>query len=171
MFCSLKFFAQVALFMLHTILQKACEAAHWDYGEAWLIQPGNEFLQLDDAWFVHSDLTADRKQAWEQFRACSEKFFLRLGEGLPGRVGESQQPEWIVDVSAQSESYFLRNKIAIAFGAKAGFAIPIALESQSAVLAFFLSEARSPDDWRMGTTQAAAQAAIGQLAESNHLTG
>ena len=151
--------------MLHAILQKACEAADWDYGEAWLILPDSEVLQLDDAWFVHSDLTDDRKRAWEQFRACSEKFVLRLGEGLPGRVGKSQRPEWVDDVSAQSESYFLRNQIAIAFGAKAGYGLPIALESESAVLVFFLSETRSPDRARMMATQAA----IGQRIE--HVAG
>jgi hypothetical protein len=141
--------------MLNTILQKACEAADWDYGEVWLLDRNTEILHLDDAWFLRADLTADRKRAWEQFRACSEKFALRLGEGIPGRVGQLQQSEWIDNVSVQSESYFLRNQIAIAFGVKAGFGLPLSTNAGSVVLVFFLAEAQPRNDSRIAATQAA----------------
>jgi hypothetical protein len=61
----------------------------------------------------------------EQFRLCSEGFVLSPGEGLPGRVWLSEQPEWIADATAQSESYWLRNQLARAFDIGAGFGVPI----------------------------------------------
>lgn len=148
--------------MLHTILQQACEAANWDYGEAWLIQNDTDLLQLSPAWCVHPGLPAERQRAWEQFRACSEEFVLRLGEGLPGRVGQTQQPEWVDDVSVQSESYFLRNQIAIAFGAKAGFGIPLNAQP-SIILVFFRSAAQAQDPQRTAATAAAIAQAVKNL--------
>jgi hypothetical protein len=141
--------------MLRTLLQQACETANWEYGEAWSVEPESDLLQISPDWFVHPSLAADRQRAWEQFRACSEKFVLHLGEGLPGRVGQTRQPEWIEDVSVQSESYFLRNQIAIAFGAKAGFGILLCAEPKLVILVFFLSEALSQDDRRIAATEAA----------------
>jgi hypothetical protein len=160
--------------MLNTILRKACEAADWDYGEVWFIDRDTEILHLGDAWFVRAGLSADRKRSWEQFRACSEKFALRLGEGIPGRVGQFQRPEWIDDVSVQSESYFLRNQIAIAFGVKAGFGLPLGTNSGSVVLVFFLSEAQPQDDSRIAATQAAiAQMELEhqEIVEADHSLG
>ncbi|MBD3884377.1 GAF domain-containing protein [Phormidium tenue FACHB-886] len=148
--------------MLHTILQQACEAANWDYGEAWFVQKDTALLQLSPAWFVHPGLAAERQRAWEQFRLCSEEFVLHLGEGLPGRVGQTQQPEWVDDVSAQSESYFLRNQIAIAFGAKAGFGIPLNVKPR-VILVFFLSQAQAQDPQRIAATEAAITEAMKNL--------
>jgi hypothetical protein len=97
---------------------------------------------------------SDRQLAWEQFRACSEEFVLHPGEGLPGRVWSSQQPEWIVDVSIQSESYFLRNQIAKAFGAKSAFGVPVVEGQVGVVLAFFMSKVWDNNSQLMASTQA-----------------
>lgn len=59
----------------------------------------------------------------------------------------SQPTEWIVDVSAQSESYFLRNQIAKAFGAKPASVC-------QAVVAFFKSEAQNQNAQLMAATEA-----------------
>jgi hypothetical protein len=50
------------------------------------------------------------------------------------------------DVSAQSETYFLRNQIAKALNVKAAFGVPILVNFQVlAVIVFFMSQARSLD--------------------------
>jgi signal transduction protein with GAF and PtsI domain len=90
-----------------------------------------------------------------QLQVCSRGFLLHLGEGLPGRVWKSQQPEWLEDASTQSETYFLRNQIAKALSVKAGLGIPMMMDSQVvAVVVFFMSRARSLDPDLVDRTQA-----------------
>jgi hypothetical protein len=139
------------------ILQQVCQTTDWEYGEVWLTKIDSPILELSPAWYVSAQLDNDRQLAWKQFRYCSEKFILRIGEGLPGRVWASQTTEWIVDVSAQSESYFLRNQIAKAFGAKASFGLVINTEDMQdmqAVVAFFKSEAQNQNSQLMAATEA-----------------
>jgi hypothetical protein len=139
---------------LTRILQQVCQTTEWEYGEAWLPKIDSPILELTSAWYVSAQLENDRQLAWKQFRYCSEKFILRIGEGLPGRVWASQTTEWIVDVSAQTESYFLRNQIAKAFGAKASFGLAINTKDVQAVVAFFKSEAQNQNSQLMAATEA-----------------
>lgn len=136
------------------ILQQVCQTTDWEYGEVWLPKIDSPILELSPAWYVNAQLDNDRQLSWKQFRYCSEKFILRIGEGLPGRVWASQTTEWIVDVSAQSESYFLRNQIAKAFGARASFGLPINTKDIQAVVAFFKSEAQNQNSQLMAATEA-----------------
>jgi hypothetical protein len=136
------------------MLRQVCQTTDWEYGEVWLPKIDSPILELSSAWYVSTQLDTDRQLAWRQFRYCSEKFILRIGEGLPGRVWASQTPEWIVDVSAQTESYFLRNQIAIAFGAKASFGLPINTKDMQAVVAFFKSETQNQNLQLMAATEA-----------------
>lgn len=120
-------------------LRRVCETTEWEYGEVWMPNADNTVLELNPAWYVNPELEGDRLLAWRQFRYCSEEFVLHPGEGLPGRVWSSQDPKWIADVSAQSESYFLRNQIARAFGAKAGFGLLVGTEQGPIIFVFFMS--------------------------------
>lgn len=134
------------------ILQQVCETTEWEYGEAWLPAADGTVLELSPVWYVNTELKDDRRVAWQQFRDCSEKFVLRTGEGLPGRVWASQTPEWIANVSVESESYFLRNQIAKAFGVRASFGLPIRTREVQAVLSFFKSQAQSQNMQLMAAT-------------------
>ncbi|MBD2066116.1 GAF domain-containing protein [Leptolyngbya sp. FACHB-671] len=136
------------------ILQQVCQTTNWEYGEVWLPKIDSPILELSPAWHISVQVDNDRQLAWNQFRYCSEKFILQIGEGLPGRVWASQTTEWIVDVSAQSESYFLRNQIAKAFGAKASFGLPINTKDIQAVVAFFKAEAQNQNSQLMAATEA-----------------
>ena len=136
------------------ILQQVCQTTDWEYGEVWLPMIDSPILELSPAWYIKTQLDNNYQLAWRQFRYCSERFILRLGEGLPGRVWASQTTEWIVDVSAESESYFLRNQIAKAFGAKASFGLPINTKNMQAVVAFFKSEAQNHNSQLMAATKA-----------------
>ena len=105
------------------------------YGEIWLPQAENELLELSSDYYI---VEGNRSADLELFHQCSQDFILSKGEGLPGRVWLNQEPEWILDVSAESESYFLRNKIAGVCGVKTGLAIPVSLEEKVLmILAFF----------------------------------
>lgn len=136
-----------------SILQQVCEETKWEYGEVWL-PTTDTILELNPAWYISSRVRDNRQVAWEQFWYCSESFIFPLGEGLPGRVWQTQTSEWIADVSAQSESYFLRNQIAKAFGARAGFGIPIVERNILAIFVFFMSEIWEQDRSMIAATEA-----------------
>jgi hypothetical protein len=60
------------------------------------------------------------------------------------------------DASAESETYFLRNQVAKAFGVKAGLALPILVNSQvRTVVVFFMLEAAAEDKGLVELTQTA----------------
>ncbi|MEP0818314.1 MULTISPECIES: GAF domain-containing protein [Trichocoleus] len=149
-------------FVLAAMLETACETMNWEYGEAW-IAIDDKVLQISSTWQTQTRLSRDRKLDWESFHACSQKFVLHAAEGLPGRVWASQTPEWMVDVSAESESYFLRHQIAKAFGAKAGLGLPVIIEQLQVVLVFFRSEAHSRDQQCIDLTEAAVAQIQAQL--------
>ena len=120
---------------LYKAIALICKTGNWDYGEAWI--PVSNILELSPVWYSQPDT-----EAIEKFRLCSEAFVIPPNQGLPGRVWSKGQPEWIVDVSARSETYFLRNQIAKACGVKAGFGIPIKCDRQIVlVLVFFMRTA------------------------------
>lgn len=121
---------------LYKAIKLVCKTGEWDYGEAW-ISTDERILELSPVWYSRPDT-----EAIETFRLCSEAFVIPPNQGLPGRVWAKGQPEWIVDVSARSETYFLRNQIAKACGVKAGFGIPIKCDRQViVVLVFFMRTA------------------------------
>lgn len=136
------------------ILQQVCLTTEWEYGEVWLPKINSPILELSSDWYVSIQLNDDRLLAWKQFRYCSEKFVLQVGEGLPGRVWASQTAEWIRDVSDPSESYFLRNEIAKAFKARASFGLPINTKDMQAIVVFFNSEAREENPQLIAATEA-----------------
>ncbi|HEY9636952.1 MAG TPA: GAF domain-containing protein [Coleofasciculaceae cyanobacterium] len=141
---------------LAVTLSQVCEFTDWDYGEAWISDRDDTILKLHSAWCVHTYRESACVLALEQFRNCSEGFILHPSEGLPGRVWSSQQPEWMSDASAESETYFLRNQIAKAFAVKAGLGVPILVNSQMrAVFCFFMLEARAEDKQLVEFTLAA----------------
>jgi GAF domain-containing protein len=141
---------------LAVTLTQVCEFTDWEYGEAWICAHDETILKLHPAWCVRTDKDSNSIVALEQFRNCSKGFILHPAEGLPGRVWSSQQPEWMSDASAESETYFLRNQIAKAFGVKAGLGLPILVQSQvRTVVVFFMLEAAAEDQGLVELTQAA----------------
>jgi putative methionine-R-sulfoxide reductase with GAF domain len=140
------------------LLSIICAQTDWQYGEFWIPDPTHQLLELSPAWCIDFALESHQQLAWSQFQMCSRSFVLRFGEGMPGRVWQSQQAEWIDDVSAETERYFLRDQIARAMAVKAGFGMPIRVHSQTiAVVVFFMSKARSPDQELIAKTQALAE--------------
>lgn len=127
--------------VLNATLRTVCESINWDYAEAWLPEQESPILELSPAWYVNPKRSVEQVSDLEKFRLCSEDFILSPGVGLPGRVWSSQQPEWILDISAESETYFLRHYIAKAFGIKTGLGVPILDRDRAiAILVFFQSQ-------------------------------
>lgn len=142
---------------LRTTIETICQATDWNYSEIWFPVLNQRILRLSPVWCLN---TQNREQirSLEQFWECSKAFVLLPGEGLPGRVWSSQKFEWIEDVSAESETYFLRYKIAKAFGVKAGLGVPLLLNAQiQIVFVFFMLEARKADRPLIERTQNAVR--------------
>ncbi|MEP0891590.1 PAS domain S-box protein [Leptolyngbya sp. NM2-A1] len=141
---------------LHSVLQQVCELTDWSIGEAWLPSEDEQTLYCAAIW--HNQETPQEQAFW----SITREFRPRRGSGLPGRVWQQQQPEWIPDVSVQSPQEFLRLQAALGLGIKAGLAVPILAgqrlpsraaiassdhraESVVAVLCFFMFESRPED--------------------------
>ncbi|MBD2576710.1 GAF domain-containing protein [Oscillatoria sp. FACHB-1406] len=127
-------------------LSRACQAINWDYAEVWISNPETKLLELSPVWYGHQSRNSARLDDLRKFQACSEKIVLSMDEGLPGRIWRSQQPQWIDDVSVQSESYFLRNQIAKAFNLKAGFGFPIFCDRCSIAIVIFFTDRACEED-------------------------
>ncbi|MBI5777973.1 MAG: response regulator [Planctomycetes bacterium] len=118
------------------------ETIGWDYGEVWVPDRDNKTLRC-----LSSHCADDLKIS--KFRQVTESTDFRFNTGLPGRVWSSGRYEWIPDISAVSDTVFLRNKAAQEAGLKACFGIPIINgEKALAVLVFCASESL-PEDKRL----------------------
>ncbi len=128
--------------ILAATLDRVCHAIDWDYGEIWVPNREETLLEISPIWYGHQSRSSARLDTLEKFKICSENFALSIDEGLPGRIWRSRQPEWINDVSIQSENYFLRNQIAKAFNVKAGFGFPVFCDLEIlGILIFFTDRA------------------------------
>ncbi|MEH2197368.1 PAS domain S-box protein [Nostoc sp.] len=115
---------------LALVLRLICHTIGWDFGEAW-IPNENGTLEHSLGWY-------GEESSLEEFCRQSQTVKFPLGVGLPGRVWQNQQPEWIEDVSQVTKPIFLRSQQAAKVGLKAGFGVPILSGKQVlAVLVFF----------------------------------
>lgn len=138
-------------------LSQVCEVTGWEYGEAWIPSQERTVLELSPAWCQNTDEKQASSLNIEQFRLCTEGFIFPPAVGLPGRVWVSQEPEWIRDASAFSETFFLRNQIAKAFRIKAGYGVPVFDRQEvKAVIVFFTSKDCQEDRQLVELAQAAA---------------
>ena len=125
---------------LKLIFKEICQLTNFSYGEIWFPNEENDYLELSSNYYVMSDI---HQYNLELFHECSQGFIMSKGEGLPGRVFLSKESEWMLDVSAESEDGFLRNKIAGVCGVKTGFAIPVKIEEKVLmIMAFFTCNLR-----------------------------
>ncbi|MEH2239007.1 PAS domain S-box protein [Nostoc sp.] len=115
---------------LVVVLRLICHTIGWDFGEAW--------ISNEDGTLEHSLRWYGEESSLEEFCRQSQTLKFALGVGLPGRVWQSQEPEWIEDVSQVTQPIFLRSQQAAKVGLKAGFGVPILAGNQVlAVLVFF----------------------------------
>ncbi|OKH38127.1 hypothetical protein NIES2119_11265 [[Phormidium ambiguum] IAM M-71] len=118
---------------LTVTLNLLCQHINWDFGEAWIVDDDRK-LNYSPGWY-----SGDRRL--EKFVEYSQKLKLLPGEGLPGRVFQSGNPEWIEDLSLTEETGFLRTEISAKLGLKSCFAVPIKGDNEPlAVLVFFNEE-------------------------------
>lgn len=116
-----------------------CESIGWPIGHVYMMsEDDNATLETTDIWYL-----ADQ-DAFAAFRSATKQTKFSRGVGLPGKVLQTGEPEWIVDIT--SESNFLRVSHASDIGVKSAFAFPIKIRGETmAVLEFFTNETLAVD--------------------------
>jgi two-component system, cell cycle sensor histidine kinase and response regulator CckA len=105
------------------------ERLGWDTGAFWIDDPDSDLLQPVGTW--HSD---DR---FAPFAAATARARFTRSTGLPGRVLQSGEPQWIRDVTADPD--FPRARAAADAGLRSAFAFPVCAGSDSLGAIEFLS--------------------------------
>jgi PAS domain S-box-containing protein len=125
-------------------LDQVCEYTGWPVGHAYVLASnGREELVPTTIWHL------GRPEEFESFVRATETTPLAAGAGLPGRVLAGKEPQWIMDVT--TDDNFPRAKAAEAIEVKGAFAFPVLSSARVvAVLEFFASEPREPDDMLLG---------------------
>ena len=116
---------------LEKTLNKVCLHTSWPVGHAYILSNEDPDLLLPTKiWYLKNH------EFFGAFKEITEQTPLPKGVGLPGRVFQSREATWIIDV--MKDQNFPRNKIAVDIGVHSAFAFPI-LEHGNiiAVLEFF----------------------------------
>ncbi len=115
---------------LQQVLDMFCETIGWAVGHIYLMDDKGKSLRPSGIWHL---MEADR---FTDFRDLTDQTNFAVGEGLPGRVAESREPDWIPDLLADQN--FPRKKLAERLGLKAGLGLPIVVKDKTiAVLEMF----------------------------------
>src|SRR6185369_6792239 len=128
-----------------------CAYTGWPIGHVYVLaSDGSRSMVPTSIWHL------DRPAEFESFVRVTEATRLAPGKGLPGRVLAGERPLWIMDVSRDDN--FPRAAAATDLGVKGAFAFPVLTGAGIvAVLEFFASEPKEPDD---GLLHAVAQIGI-----------
>jgi PAS domain S-box-containing protein len=149
---------------LQVALQKICEATGWDYGEAWVPSSKGDCLRYSTAWHIEdSALAALTKH--------SQTITFAPHIGLPGRVWQNQELEWLHDIPSQPELVFLRLNETNLTQISTGLGIPVIDNLQViAVLVFFIKDL-SGDQIRHVNLISGAALQIGSLIQRKSAEG
>ncbi|MDZ7953797.1 PAS domain S-box protein [Nostoc sp. DedQUE09] len=147
---------------LAVVLRLICHTIGWDFGEAWIPNKDRNVLEHSLGWYGY-------ESSLEEFCQQSQTVKFALGEGLPGRVWQSQEPEWIEDVSKVTQPVFLRSLQAAKVGFKAGFGVPILAGNQVLAVLVFFKRSSVLLDRRLLLLVSAVAAQLGGLIERKTL--
>lgn len=119
-------------------MQVICYHTGWPVGHLYLRDEDQDVLNPTKIWYLKDP------EKFDPFKKVTEATPLALGEGLPGRVVNSGNAEWIIDVL--KDKNFPRARQAIEIGVHAGFAFPILIGTKVVgVMEFFSEETLEPD--------------------------
>ncbi|HEU4881298.1 MAG TPA: GAF domain-containing protein, partial [Longimicrobium sp.] len=102
------------------VLEALCRTLEWDLAIFWSVD-GDGTLHSTASWGVP-------EVAGGGFEEASARMHFARGEGLPGRVWENGAPEWIPDVTRQTD--FPRRAAAVALGLCTAFAFPVVVGNE-----------------------------------------
>ncbi|MBE9205793.1 PAS domain S-box protein [Nostoc sp. LEGE 06077] len=141
---------------LKVVLRLICHSINWDFGEAWLPSDDGAVLEHSLVWYAEEiDL--------EEFSISSRTIKFALGEGLPGRIWQMRQPEWVEDVAAVGQPVFVRSQQATKVGLKAAFGVPILANGEVLAILVFFKRSAAVIDKRLLMLVGAVATQLGSL--------
>ena len=118
----------------------------WHVGHVYLPAGDGANLEPTRIWYPVDE------HAHAEFREVTEQTPFARGVGLPGRIWESGEPAWIVDV--QKDKNFPRSQLSRDLGLRGAFGFPIKIKGELvAVLEFFTEEEMTPDEQLLQTAR------------------
>jgi len=143
--------------ILQLCLDSVCELTGWPVGHAYLPRPGDP-PTLEPTAIWHGDLAE-----FAPLRAATEASTFTAGEGLPGRIWQTREPEWIADTRAHGA--FPRARLVEDVRVQSAFGFPIISGGEvMAILEFFSRDAAAPDARLMHIVRALGQQ-VGRVLE------
>jgi PAS domain S-box-containing protein len=115
-------------------LQAICEKTGWDFSESWVPNRSGDYLECAAIWH-RGQVVLNKRLDPEPFKTATRAPHV----GLPGRVWQNQEPEWIDDIADRSEPIESRLNLSQS-QVTMGFGIPI-IDNQQVitVLTFFMT--------------------------------
>ena len=106
--------------LIRLIMENICIYKHWPMGHAYSVQRNENGVVLRSMklWYSSSD-----DDLTQEFKAISESYVFKGGEGLPGRVFNTAAVQTIFDVTVDPN--FPRAKLAKDIGVRGAFAFPL----------------------------------------------
>ncbi|HIK31222.1 MAG TPA: response regulator [Oscillatoriales cyanobacterium M59_W2019_021] len=125
---------------LEVVLSQICQAIDWSCGEAWAIDRKTNRLSCSRGWYADSGFKCDATPE-------TPNLTFAIGEGLPGRVWSSQQPEWIEDLTREERNPCFHCQTEPLTPVKTALGVPIlGHQSVLAVLVFFSTKPLPPNE-------------------------
>jgi PAS domain S-box-containing protein len=123
------------------LLEAICTASGWRWGAIWT-PDRNDSLHVLNTWnnasFDHSE-----------FEEVSRRLSLKRGQGLPGSVWSSGNPQWVTDVAV--EENFPRGEVALRAELRGAICFPVSWQGNVlAVMEFFSRDVRPPEVQLLG---------------------
>ena len=130
---------------LQKVVDLVCAMTTWPVGHVYEVSSDDPLtLTPTHVWHLSDP------QEFQVFRDVTERSTFRVGEGLSGRILESGEPAWIVDV--QVDPNFPRNRLAEDLGVNGAAGFPVKIGGHVvAVLEFFAREPLAADESLMRT--------------------
>ncbi|MDJ0553018.1 MAG: diguanylate cyclase [Microcoleaceae cyanobacterium MO_207.B10] len=141
---------------LEVILAEICQTMSWDFGEAWVPNLEGTMLKFTRGWYA-SNSKNGKLPPTLKFRQLHQVITFREQSGLLERLWNSQQAEWVEDISQEKDSICISSQMAKEFGIKGALGIPIIEENQVlTILVFADRDSRKPGKNSMELVNAVA---------------
>lgn len=113
-----------------------CRLTGWEVGHVYLPHDAGNRLIPSSVWHFASD-------RYKELATTTAHFTFNKGRGLPGRIWESGEPEWISILA--TDPNFPRAPFFTGLGLHSGFGFPVGRERLKAILEFFSTQTREPE--------------------------
>ncbi len=142
------------------ILETLCRGLQWDMAALWMVDRSARVLRCAEVWHP-------RSTEFQEFADSNRTLTFATGNGLPGCVWESGQPEWSFDVA--HDVRFQRQAEASRLRLNGWLGFPIRMRHETLGVVEFFSAQMQPPDRELLDTLGALGSQIGVFIEQRQL--